>query len=73
MYRTQRSRRLLLTSSCLQFHSQIVMSAETVSEVKGGLEFGQLVHLPSELIFSSINMADLLVSEKCVRPFQHVR
>ena len=49
------------------------MNAETVSEVKGGLEFGQLVRLPSELVFSPINMADLLVSENCVRPFQHVK
>ena len=57
----------------VQFQPKVVMDAETVSDVKKGLAFGKLIHLPSDLAFSSAFMTDLLVTDSHVRPFQHVR
>ncbi len=50
------------------------MDSDTVSDLKKGLTFGSLIRLPSDLTFTSENMADFLASDGHVRPpFQHVR
>ena len=55
--------------------SHLVMNegGMVVMEIKKGLRFGQLVQLPSSLMFSPLLLANLFVSEGCVRPFQHLR
>ena len=66
---------ILITCSLshMQYQSRVVMDDETLFDVKKGLEFGQLIHLPSNLTFSSEFMIHLLVTDGHVRPFQHVR
>lgn len=49
------------------------MDSGMVAEVKEGLEFGQLVNLPSNIAFSSQLLSNLFVSDQCVRPFQQLR
>ena len=55
--------------------AHLEMNSETVKEVKKGLEFGELVHLPRKLTFSGspLLLGKLFASERRVRPFQHLR
>ena len=57
----------------IKFSSNLVIDPVTVTEVKEGLEFGRRVRLPSDLTFSTLNLAHLFASEGHVRPFQHLR
>ena len=57
----------------LQHYRVITLSDDIISQLKEGLEFGQLVHLPPDLCFCAQHMGDLLVSEGFVRPFQHIK
>ena len=53
--------------------ANLAMDHEMVEEIKKGLEFGQLVNLPSNLTFSSLLLANLFATDGHVRPFQHLR
>ena len=57
----------------IKFSPNLVMDPVTVTELKEGLEFGQLVQLPQGLAFSTLHLAHLFASEGHVRPFQHLR
>ena len=49
------------------------MNTETIHDVKKGVEFGRLLQLPDEVVFSSDHMADLLITEGSIRPFNQMR
>ena len=55
------------------FVSHITVTQQIIKEVKKGIDTGRYLKLPSDLTFSSEHMADLLVSERFVRPFQEIQ
>ena len=57
----------------LIFHPRIILADSVLRDIASGLEFGKLIELPEECSFSFQLMTDLAVSEKCIRPFKHIR
>ena len=55
------------------FHPRIILTDTVLRDIASGLEFGKLIDLPEESSFSFQLMTDLAVSEKCIRPFRHIR
>ena len=49
------------------------MNDITIKEIKEGLELCRLLQLPQDVTFGSLHMTNLLVSDRCIRPFRHVR
>lgn len=57
----------------IMYHPRIVMTDSTIEDIVQGLELGRLLQLPQELSFSYLHMTDLLVSDRCIRPFSQIR
>ena len=57
----------------ISHHSRIVLTDSVIKEIVNGLELSRLLQLPQDLSFSCLHMTDLLVSDRCIRPFKHLR
>ena len=61
------------TDKLLTYQPYLVLDPPTCKEVKAQLEFGGLIHLLPELTFGPSHLLQLLASDKCCRPFEHVK
>ncbi len=57
----------------INYHPRIILTDAVLKDLVDGLDFGRLLYLPKEVHFSFHHMMDLVVSERCVRPFKHIR
>ena len=56
----------------VKFRHRIVFDANTISELRNGLEVGKQLELPSDFSCNHQHLADLLASDTFVRPFGHL-
>ena len=57
----------------VQFHPRIILTDAVLKDIVDGLAFGSLLNLPEESTFNFQLLTDLAVSDKCIRPFKHLR
>ena len=54
-------------------HHRIILNDDVIKDLVEGMDFVRLLYLPNELCFKFKHMADLVLSEKFIRPFKHLR
>ena len=57
----------------INFHRRIVLTDPELKDLSNGLDLGRLMYLPKELQFNYQHMTDLVVSDRCIRPFKYLR
>ena len=57
----------------IQFHPRIILTDAVLKDIVDGLAFGNFLNLPDEFTFNFQLLTDLAVSDKCIRPFKHLR
>ncbi len=53
-------------------HAGIILTDTVIEDLVDGMEFERLLDLPKELYFNINCLTDLVVSERCIRPFRHL-
>ncbi len=54
-------------------HDRIILNNDVLKDLVKGMNFIRLLCLPNEFQLKFHHMADLVVPEKCIRPFKHLR
>lgn len=57
----------------MKYRHRILLNSITITELRAGLELGQLLDLPFDLSCNHMHLTDLLVAETAVRPFYQLK